>query len=60
MAWKVTKIQEADYGCEERAAGEKVKVVVTMTDENGEKRQQICEDDWLYANNIDVGSIWPQ
>ena len=34
--WKVKKIREGDYGCEERQPGEKVKVLVTVENEQGE------------------------
>ena len=30
MEWKVRRIQEADYGCEERPAGEPLQVLVTL------------------------------
>ncbi len=59
MTWKVLQIQEADYGCEERLAGEKTKVIVTLQNEGGEQKELTVEDDWLYENGIDEGSIWP-
>ena len=44
MNWKVKRIQEGDYGCEERQDDEKL----------------LVEDDWLYAKGIDEGDPWPQ
>ena len=60
MSWKVKRIQEGDYGCEERQDDEKIKVLVTLENEAGELRQLIVEDDWLYAKGIDEGDPWPQ
>ena len=37
----------------------KVKVLVTLVDENGQERLVRVEDDWLYANGIDERSCWP-
>ena len=58
--WKVQKIREGDYGCEERQPGEKVKVLVTVENEQGEVYTFLEEDDWLYENQIEEGSIWPE
>ena len=60
MSWKVKRIQEDDFGCEERPDDTKVKVLVTLADENGQERLIRVEDDWLYANGIDEGSCWPE
>ena len=59
MSWIVKRIQEDDFGCEERPDDAKVKVLVTLVDENGQERLVRVEDDWLYANGIDEGSCWP-
>jgi hypothetical protein len=58
--WTVNRIQEADYGCEERPEGEKTKVIVTLTDAAGRSRELLVEDQWLYENGIDGGSLWPE
>ena len=58
--WKVKKIREGDYGCEERQPGEKVKVLVTVENEQGEVYTFLEEDDWLYESQIEEGSIWPE
>ena len=60
MGWTVKRIQEDDYGCEERPEDAKVKVLVTLVDESGRERLLRVEDDWLYANGIDEGSRWPE
>ena len=58
--WIVKRIQEDDFGCEERPDDVKVKVLVTLVTENGQKRLVRVDDDWLYANGIDEGSSWPE
>ena len=60
MAWSVKRIQENDYGCEERAENEKTTVLVTLVSESGGERHLTVEDDWLYAKGIDEGDIWPE
>ena len=58
--WIVKRIQDADYGCEERLEGEKTKVIVTLVDTAGRQRELMAEDDWLYENGIDEGCSWPE
>jgi hypothetical protein len=58
--WIVKRIQEADYGCEERPEGEKTKVIVTLSDTAGRRKELLVEDDWLYEKGIDEGSSWPE
>ena len=60
VTWRVKRIQEADYGCEERPEGEKTRVIVTLTDGKSGIRQLLVEDDWLYEQGIDEGSKWPE
>ena len=60
MAWTVKRIQESDYGCEERSAEERNQVIVTLVDEVGLTRQLTADDDWLYTMGIDEGSLWPE
>ena len=60
MNWRVKRIQEDDYGCEERLENERAKVVVTLVDGNGQERILRVEDDWLYEHGIDEGDPWPQ
>ena len=59
MSWKVKRIQEDDYGCEERQENEKIKVIVTLVNNIGQERQIRVEDDWLYAKGINEGDPWP-
>ena len=59
MSWKVKRIQEDDYGCEERKKKKKIKVIVTLVNNIGQERQIRVEDDWLYAKGINEGDLWP-
>ena len=59
MIWTVKRIQEDDYGCEERTEDAKATVIVTLVNEKGQERLIRVEDDWLYANGIDEGDRWP-
>ncbi|MCQ2541346.1 MAG: hypothetical protein MJ112_03510 [Lachnospiraceae bacterium] len=56
--WKVQKILEGDYGCEELMPGESKKAVVYLVNNNGEEKQILADDDWLYENDIVEGSEW--
>ena len=60
MAWKVKRIQEGDYGCEERSDEERNLVLVTLENDAGLTRQLTADDDWLYAMGIDEGNNWPE
>lgn len=60
MEWRVMRIQEGDYGCEERTEEERNRVIVTLENRDGQIRQVMADDDWLYANGIDEGSIWTE
>lgn len=54
----VKRILEGDYGCEERMPGEPKMAIVYLVDEDGNETQKLVEDDWLYENDIVVGSVW--
>ena len=56
MSWTVKRIQEDDFGCEERPDDAKT----TLADENGQERLIRVDDEWLYKNGIDEGSCWPK
>lgn len=58
MTWTVKRIQECDYGCEERTEEDRRKVLVTLESDGGKLRMVTADDDWLYENGIDEGSTW--
>lgn len=59
IMWKIKQIAEADFGCEERMPGEKLKCLVILENETGETRGLEVEDDWLTSQGLDEGSLWP-
>lgn len=56
--WKIKQIAEADFGCEERLPGEKLKCLVILENKNGETRRLEVEDEWLTKQGLDEGSTW--
>lgn len=58
--WRVCRIDEADYGCEERMPGEPLMVLVTIENEDGRECTFQCSDEWLIKNGIDEGDEWPE
>ena len=56
--WKIKQIAEADFGCEERMPGEKLKCLVILEDESGNVRCLETEDEWLTEQGLDEGSEW--
>ncbi|WP_296117869.1 hypothetical protein [uncultured Eubacterium sp.] len=56
--WKIKQIAEADFGCEERLPGEKLKCLVILENENGDTRRLEAEDEWLTEQGLDEGSMW--
>lgn len=57
--WKISRIYEADYGCEERAPGAQTMCLVCLENEKGEQRQLEVADAWLVENGLDEGSVFP-
>ena len=57
--WKIKQIFDGEYGCEERASDEKAKVLVILENETGEERSLSVEDDWLTAQGLGEGDVWP-
>ncbi len=58
--WKIKDIYEADFGCEERQPGAKLKVLVELENDIGETKNIEAFDEYLTWNHIDVGSIWEE
>jgi len=53
--WKIKHIYEADYGCEERMPGEKLKCLLELENETGQVRRLEVEDEWLTRNQLEEG-----
>ena len=58
--WSVTRIDEADYGCEERMPGEPLLVLVTIESDDGRMCRFECAENWLLQQGIDEGDEWPE
>ena len=58
--WKIKNIYEADFGCEERQPGAKLRVLVELENDIGETKTIEAYDEYLTWNRIDVGSIWEE
>ena len=58
--WNVSRIEEADYGCEERMPGEPLMALVTLECDDGRECQFEVSEDWLAYQGIDEGDEWPE
>ena len=45
--WYVRRIEEADYGCEERMPGEPLMALITLEYDDGRECQFEASEDWL-------------
>ncbi|WP_044937954.1 hypothetical protein [Pseudobutyrivibrio sp. LB2011] len=55
MKYIVKKIQEADFGCEERPEGVQLQVVLRLRDEAGQEIDMEMADAELLAKDINEG-----
>ena len=53
--WFVSKIEEADYGCEERMPGEPLMALVILESDDGRVCQLEVPEDWLYIQGLEEG-----
>ena len=58
--WTVVRIDEADYGCEERMPGEPLMALVTVQSDDGRMGQIQMVEEWLQSQEIDEGDEWPE
>mgnify|MGYP004544715331 FL=1 len=58
--WTIQRIDEADYGCEERLPGEPLMAVVTLESDIGELLQFEMPDNWLLMQGLNEGDEWPE
>ena len=45
--WHVRRIEEADYGCEERMPGAQLMVLITLECDDGRECKLEVSEDWL-------------
>ena len=58
--WTIARIDEADYGCEERLPGEPLMLLITLESENGEVIQFEVAEHWIEMQGLDEGDEWPE
>ena len=58
--WKIVRIDDADYGCEERMPGEPLMVLVTIEREDGITMQFEVTEDWIELQTLEEGDEWPE
>lgn len=58
--WTIARIDEADYGCEERLPGEPLMLLITLESENGEVVQFEAAENWIEMQGLDEGDEWPE
>lgn len=57
--WTIKRIDEADFGCEERLPGEPLMVLVSLECDDGRMVQIEVADSWLTSQELDEGDEWP-
>lgn len=60
MSWIVSRIEESDFGCEERMPGEPLMVLVTLECDDGRTCRFEMADNWLINQGINEGDEWPE
>ena len=58
--WTIKRIDEADYGCEERLPGEPRMLLVTLEDENLTVIRFEVAENWIEMQELDEGDEWPE
>jgi hypothetical protein len=58
--WTIAKIEEADYGCEERLLGEPRMLLITLESEDGVAIQFEAAENWMEMQGLDEGDEWPE
>ena len=58
--WYVSRIEEADYGCEERMPGEPLMALITLECDDGRECRFEVAEDWLLRQGIEEGDEWPE
>lgn len=58
--WTIFRIDEADFGCEERLPGEPLMDLITLESDMGETLQFEVSDEWLIMQGLEEGDEWPE
>ena len=59
MIWTIDRIDDADFGCEERMPGEPLMVLVTLLGDDGNKFMLEVPENWLIHQKLEEGDEWP-
>ena len=58
--WTISRIDEADYGCEERLTEEPLMLLITLESEDGEVIQFEVAENWIEMQGLNEGDEWPE
>lgn len=58
--WIIKRIDEADFGCEERLPGEPLMALVLLENEYLETARIEVAEQWLTMQELDEGDEWPE
>jgi len=58
--WTIARIDEADYGCEERLPGEPQMLLITLENEDGVEIRFEAAENWIELQGLDEGDEWPE
>lgn len=58
--WTIARIDEADYGCEERLPGEPLMLLITLENEVGEMTRFEVPESFIEMQELDEGDEWPE
>ncbi len=58
--WTISRIDEDDYGCEERLPGEPLMLLITLENESGETIRFQAPESWIIDQGLDEGDEWPE
>ena len=56
--WTIARIDEADYGCEERLPGEPLMLLITLENEVGEMTRFEVPESFIEMQELDEGDEW--
>lgn len=58
--WTIERIDEADFGCEERMPGQPLMLYVTLKDEYGRITGFEIPEPWIEMHGLEEGDEWPE
>lgn len=58
--WTIERIDESDFGCEERMPGEPLMLLVTLSDEYGRMTRFEIPETWIEIHGLEEGDEWPE